>query len=107
MNQFIKIICLALSLLWVSACTTTQFTPSLRNQAFEPRTSPKAIALFRSTVPKKKYFELGTARVCCSTNKKSMIETLREQAAEKGGDALIDVGINSKGSASATVIRYE
>jgi hypothetical protein len=96
-----------LFLLLLSACTSVQFAPSKLNQVYPKRTSPQAIELFRSSSPTKKFFEIGAAAACCSGDANSMIDLLRNQASESGGDALIGLEINAHGGASATVIRYE
>ena len=96
-----------LMLFLLSGCTSVQFVPSKVNQVYAKRTEPAAIELFRSSSPTKKFFEIGATAACCSTDANSMIELLRKQASESGGDALMGLDISAKGGASATVVRYE
>ena len=96
------------ALLCLSGCATTaQFAPSQLTQTYPPRTPPYAIELFRSSSPTKKYWEIGSISACCDADSNRIIELLKENAAENGGDALIDLDIKANGAAAASVIRYE
>jgi hypothetical protein len=83
-----------------------QFAPSRLGQAYEPRTSPEKIELFRSQAPTRSYKEIGTVSVCCFSPEKS-VELLRAKASEQGGDALMSLDIGADNRAIATLVRYE
>lgn len=102
-----KLIYFALAgLLTLVGCATAQFAPSRIEATYPPRTTPEKIEMFRSSLPAKKYREIGAASVCCGSTE-MLVEALRKKASDAGGDAIIAIELNATNGATATVIRYE
>jgi len=99
---------IALAVFIVSGCVTWHaiFAPAKLDQSFPARTSPESIEIFRSQTPSKEFAEIGTVSVCCKLGMEKSIELMRQEASNKGGDALIALDANANGLIMATVIRY-
>jgi hypothetical protein len=92
--------------LLLTGCTTAEFAPASLAHQYPSRISVENIEIYRSVRPEKKFIEIGTATSCCSMDPNRVIDLLRKQASERGGDALMDFEFTASGQASATVVRY-
>jgi hypothetical protein len=102
---------IAARVLWlqvIAGCVSVpQFAPAKVGIVYPQRTPAEKIELFRSQMPVKKYFEVGSVSACCNIRTERLVDMMRAMAAEKGGDALIGLDVTGDGTAMATVIRYE
>ncbi|MBN1797746.1 MAG: hypothetical protein JW822_04155 [Spirochaetales bacterium] len=86
-------------------CVSVQFVPSAVSNTFEQRRTAEEIEVYRTKVPDKKYIEIGVVNATGSNDTIRLTEKLKAEAAENGGDALLELE-PYPGGMSATVIRY-
>lgn len=102
-----KYLAVLLALGSAGCAMNAQFAASKLDAVYPPRTEPKRIEMFRSTLPDKKYVEIGAVSSCCHFEVEKVFEAMRIKAADQGGDALIAIDLDTQGGASASVIRYQ
>lgn len=109
----------------MSGCTWSpaklDYTELSDNQ-YESRNEDHKITIYRTTLPEDNYEELGIAIVnggsfqtvgtTLTNSYKKAIDLLKEQAREKGGDAVIDIREgsttgNARVTLTATIIRWK
>ena len=86
-------------------CATAEFAPSKVAQTYQPRKSADQIEVFRTQLPQRKFIEIGSV-MAWRGKQETLINLLRQQAAEHGGDAIIGLEPQINGMA-ATVIRFQ
>ena len=96
---------LALALALASAgCVTVNYVPTnTPPHAMRPRPAAE-VAVFQTGIPSRPYVEVGYLEVQAQTNDPEfLIDQLREEAGDRGCDAIVFIGSNDSTSAHATV----
>jgi hypothetical protein len=107
MNFHFRLFLCLTSLFYLFGCTSAQFSPSNVNKTYPSRRSADEIEVYKSQPTNKKFIEIGIVNACCTSNSNKLVDSLREQAANSGGDAIISVEPYAGGGISAAVIRFE
>lgn len=105
MKNIITILCSLMIIFSFFNCITAQFAPVDTSKTFLQKVNPNEIEVYRSKVPEKDFIEIGIVNASGGNNTNKLIESLKKQAAENGGDAIIDLE-PYPGGMSATVIRF-
>lgn len=104
---YVTLASIAFNAAFLLGCVTApQFAPAKAGNTLHSRATSLEIEVYRSKAPTKKFEEIGTVSVCCSTKIDKAIDRLRESAAQNGGDALIGLDAMADGTVIATVIRF-
>ena len=90
--------------LLLSACTTLDFAPANSNLLFHPKVQASEVLIFRSERPKKPYKEIGLLHFKGPARLTSVMHAMKEQAAAKGGNAVIDIKIIPGGTVGTVVL---
>ncbi len=101
----VRLIAIAI-LLTMTGCVSADFASSKMSVAYPPRTSPENIEMFRTSMPSKKFIEIGAVSACC-TYSEELIQALRKKASEVGGDAIVAIDLDATNGATASVVRYQ
>ncbi len=88
----------------LSACSTLDFAPANSNSIFQPTVTAQEVLIFRSDHPKAPYKEIGLLHFKGPSRLSSVMHAMKEEAAAKGGNAVIDIKIIPGGTVGTVVL---
>lgn len=96
-------------MLWVFAlllagCSTLDFAPANSNAIYPPSVSAREILIFRSDRPQTPYKEIGLLHFKGAASLNNIMNKMKEEAAAKGGNAVIDIKIIPGGTVGTVVL---
>lgn len=95
-----------MALLALAGCAEVSFAPAHVPYSVSRPYSANDVKVFRTEKPQGEFEELGTVSVTGTADLNKASRLLREEAARKGGNAIIDLTVRPEG-ASGTVIRIK
>lgn len=101
--MFIRLL-LLINVLFVGGCTTVEFSPANSNDMHVSIVTPDQVRVFRSSNLDKPYKEIGLLHLKGGTNLNASIDAMKEKAAAKGGNAIIDLKIIPGGSIGTVIV---